>query len=119
MPRVALALLLIAVALLAAIAIHQWVVEGTRDPILAVRLGLVLLGLLVLARATLGPSASRAPEAPRCERCGGATFETRRSMDRATVVTCFACGFEAQTSDSSPGGKPPRTPRPGEPGRAP
>jgi hypothetical protein len=61
---------------------------------------LVFVGLLVLARASLGPSARVVTD--RCPRCGGRTFETARSLDRHKVRTCFSCGAE----DLTPGVEP-------------
>jgi hypothetical protein len=62
---------------------------------------LIFVGLLILTRATLGPSATVI--ADRCAQCGGRTFETARSLDRNRVRTCFSCGNENAAPATKPG----------------
>jgi hypothetical protein len=86
---------LLGLSLLAmAAAFYQWYATGVPDLLLFLRVGLVLLGLLVLynvAAARPGP----ATHGSQCARCGSQTFETIRSLDRLAVTTCFRCGAES------------------------
>lgn len=77
-----------------AAAFYQWYASGVPDLLMFLRIGLVLLGLLVLYNV----ASARRPEfadGAHCARCGSKTFETLRSLDRLLVTTCFRCGTES------------------------
>lgn len=77
-----------------AAAFYQWYATGIPDLLMFLRIGLVLLGLLVLYNV----ASARRPDladGAHCGRCGAQTFETIRSLDRLVVTTCFRCGTES------------------------
>ena len=96
-PRVSQVLLgsLLALALVALGAVfYQWYATGVADLLMLLRIGLVLLGLLVLYNVAAARRAAL-PDGLRCGRCGSRTFETLRSLDRRRVATCFARGTKS------------------------
>ncbi len=75
-------------------AFYQWYATGIPDLLMFLRIGLVLLGLLVLYNVA-SARGHEAAAGSRCGRCGAQTFETLRSLDRLLVTTCFRCGTES------------------------
>ena len=78
-----------------AAAFYQWYATGTPDLLMFLRIGLVLLGLLVLYNVASARGHPGAADGTHCGRCGSQTYETLRSLDRRLVTTCFRCGTES------------------------
>jgi len=87
--------------------LYQWQATREVDTFILVRFGIILTGLLVMARALASPPEEKDHE--RCAKCGSRVFQTTRTEDRQTVLTCFACGAETRERPRTgpPGGSRP------------